>query len=155
MPYYKAEYDANGHEVTIQQVRGPDSSHGASEPGAWINGSAVYLSAFEENPSMVPEAFQDVDVNDVDDVERLVSFLVNEERLICPKCNDTFPIENSVGTGFAGVKCGKCANRDSTCEDGGSHDWNCVNPHQKHNARVATKYSCEKCPATKQTTPTG
>ncbi|AGM11593.1 hypothetical protein M199_gp073 [Halogranum tailed virus 1] len=155
MPHYKAEYEANGRDVTIQQVRGPDSRMGASEPGAWIDGKAVYLSVIEENPKIVPEAFRPSDLMDVSEVEKVVSWLVSEDRLVCKKCSDTFPFENNVSTGFAGVKCGKCANRDATCTDGDSHDWKCTNPHQKHNARVATKYSCQKCPATKSTTPTG
>lgn len=155
MAYHKAEYESNGHNVVIQQVRGPDSPSGASEPAAWIDGSAVYLDTLIENPEAVPEAFRLTDRMNLDAVEKVVSYLVSEERLVCPKCSDTFPIENSVGTGFAGVKCGKCANRDKTCKDGGSHDDKCTNPHQKHNARVATRYKCKKCGRTRKTTPTG
>jgi len=155
MAYHKAEYEANGFDVTIQQVRGPNSPSGASDPAAWIDGKAVYLSVIAEHPEIIPEDFRPEDVTNIEDVERLVAYLVSEARLVCKKCNDTFPFENNVSTGFAGVKCGKCANRDSTCDDGDSHNYKCMNPRQKNNARRATKYKCQKCGRIRKTTPTG
>lgn len=155
MPYYKRETEANGHNVVVQQVRGPESKSGASSPGAWINGKAVYLSVVRDHPECIPEDFVPDDFMNVQQVERLVAYLASNSLLLCKKCNDTFNIEDSVSTDFAGVKCKKCSERARTCDDGGKHDLKCLNPHQKHNARVATKYKCTKCGKKSQTTPTG
>jgi uncharacterized protein YbaR (Trm112 family) len=157
MTHYKHEGEVNGYEVTVQQVRGPDSDVGASEPSAWIDGWAVYLSVLEENPEIVPEEFQPDDLMAVDDVRKVVSYLVDNGLLICKKCNSTYPVENAVGTGFAGNKCGECASNDAECPDSpdGEHHDECTNPRHKHNARMPTKYKCKHCGRKRQTVATG
>lgn len=150
MTYKQEEFEVNGIEVTIQQVRGPDSDHGASEPSAWLNGGAAYAKEAKE---VTP-----LDVSDLSpykQVKAIVAFMVDNRVRFCPKCETFRDVDNFVSTGFAGRKCQKCANHDNTCEDGGEHDFECLNPSQKHNARVATKYKCQKCGYKKSTTPTG
>jgi hypothetical protein len=150
MTYRKEEYSESGIDVTIQQVRGPDSSHGASEPSAWLNGGAAYATH-------ALEAY-DFDVSDkepFDKVKTVVDFMVDNRVRFCKKCDTFRDVDNFVSTGFAGRKCQACANKDNTCKDGDTHDDECVNPHQRHNARVATKYKCTKCGRTRKTTPTG
>ena len=150
MTYFKQEYEIDGIEVTIQQVRGPESSHGASEPSAWINGGAAYaLDAIEALPLDVSGK------SPLDKVKVAVAFMVDNDVRFCKKCNTFRDIGTFVSTGFAGRKCSVCADRDSTCSDGDSHDYKCLNPNQKHNARVATKYKCKTCGKKKSTTPTG
>lgn len=157
MTHYKHECEANGHEVTVQQVRGPESSHGASEPSAWIDGWAVYLSTLEENPEIVPDEFYPDNFMDVDEIRKVVSYLVDNELIICPKCDSTYPVENAVGTGFAGNKCGECAKSDAECPDSpdGEHDYEITNPRHRHNARMPTKYKCQHCGRKKKKPATG
>jgi len=150
MTYQKEEYEIDGIEITVQQVRGPDSSHGASEPSAWINGGAAYATHAIEAFDMDVEAD-----TPYGKVKAVTEWMVENEMRFCKKCDTFRPIGTFVSTGFAGRKCGECANADATCKDGDSHDYKCLNPNQKHNARVATKYKCEKCGKKKATTPTG
>lgn len=150
MTYKKEEFEVDGIEVTIQQVRGPDSSHGASEPSAWINGGAAYAKdALEALPFDVSGR------TPYDKVKAAVAFMVDNDVRFCKKCNTFRDIGTFVSTGFAGRKCSVCAEKDATCEDGDSHSWKCQNPHQKHNARVSTKYKCTDCGKKRRTTPTG
>lgn len=150
MVYRKEEYTENGIDVTIQQVRGPDSDIGASEPSAWLNDGAAYatdaLEAWEFNVS---------DKEPFDQVKTVVDFMVENKVRFCKKCNTFRDVGNFVSTGFAGRKCQTCANEDKTCEDGDTHDYECVNPRQRNNARVPTKHKCTKCGRVKKTTPTG
>lgn len=150
MVYQKEEFEIEGVEVTIQQVRGPDSDMGASEPSAWIDGYSAYATdALEELP---------IDVSNrspYEQVKAAVAYMVDNGVQFCPKCESFRDSEGFVSTGFAGCKCGVCAEEDTTCEDGGEHEDECLNPRQKHNARVATKYKCVKCGRKRKTTPTG
>lgn len=154
MPHRKAEYDdVCGHEVTIQQV-----NEGGS-PSAWIDGYAAYIFTAMENCSetgvdrLVNERLESGE--EWEAIEAILSWMVTNDKYFCDKCDSFYDAENVISTGFAGHKCGACANDDATCDDGGNHDWKCTNPRQRHNARVATKYSCQKCDATKRSTPTG
>ena len=150
MTYRKEEFEVDGIEVTLQQVRGPDSSHGASEPSAWLNGGAAYATdALEVLP------FDVSNKTPYEQVKAAVAFMVDNRVRFCKKCDTFRDVDDFVSTGFAGRKCKSCANNDATCKDGDSHDDKCLNPHQKHNARVATKYKCKKCGRTRKTTPTG
>lgn len=150
MTYKKEEYTIDGIDVTIQQVRGPDSSNGASEPSAWIDSGAAYaLDAIEELPFDVSHK------TPFDQVKAAVAFMVDNNIRYCKKCDNFRDMDGFVSTGFAGRKCGVCATSDSTCDDGGDHDDKCLNPRQKNNARIATKYKCTKCGRTRKTTPTG
>lgn len=150
MVYRKEEYTENGIDVTIQQVRGPDSSVGASEPSAWLNGGAAYATAALD--------VWDFDLSDeepFDKVKAVVDFMMQNQVRFCKKCNTFRDIDSFVSTGFAGRKCQSCANEDNTCQDGNSHNDECLNPRQKRNARVSTKYKCTKCGRIRKTTPTG
>jgi len=153
MTYKQEEYTIDGIELTIQQVRGPDSSHGASEPSAWIEGGAAYAKA-------ALEAF-DTDVSDkspYEQVKTVTEWMVHNEVRFCKKCETFRSLGTFVTTGFAGRKCGKCANADNFCEDnpnGDSHEDKCQNPRKKNSARVPTKYKCVHCGRNRRTTPTG
>jgi len=153
MAHRKEEYDAAGHEVTIQQVRGPDSPSGATEPSAWIDGKAAYT---DDALEYVP-----IDVSGLDKwdaIKRLMAFMADNDVYFCKKCNTFYDCNDSSGTGFAGHQCGDCARGAARCPDnpdGDGHEDECLNPSQKHNARVPTKYKCEHCGRTRQTTPTG
>lgn len=150
MTYRKEEYEIDGTEVILQQVRGPDSNSGESEPSAWINGGAAYaLESIEDLP------FDVSDMSPYNQVKAAVAFMVDNNVRYCKKCSTFREIGSFVSTGFAGRKCSVCADRDATCDDGGSHEDKCLNPRQKHNARVATKYKCKKCGRIRKTTPTG
>jgi len=154
MVYHKTETEVNGHDVTIQKVRGPDSSMGESEASLWINGNAVKIGD-EYDTGAVPEEFYPNDTHNVNEVKRLAAFLVDTDSVICGTCYDTMKIGTGNRFGFCDVKCDDCVKSDRTCEDGDDHSWNCTNPSQKRNARVATRYKCEKCGKTRKTTPTG
>lgn len=168
MAYRKAEYEANGHEVTIQQVRGPDSDMGASEPSAWIDGWAAYI--FDAMDSLVNDSeTADMQVAEKvkyhrengetwDAIKATLAFMTDCHVYYCKKCNRFYDYNNVTSTGFAGHKCGKCDKGDKHCPDnpgGNSHEDKCLNPRQKHNARVSTKYKCVHCGRKRQTVPTG
>jgi hypothetical protein len=150
MTYRKEEVQIDGHEVIVQQTRGPDSTHGASPVHAWVDGGKVPVS------EMLDE--YDISVsgeNAFDRVKATVRVMVNAEVRFCSKCREFRGIDSFVSTGFAGRKCHVCADKDSTCQDGDEHDDKCLNPRQKHNARLPTKYKCTKCGRVRKTTPTG
>jgi hypothetical protein len=152
MTYKRDEYSVHGHKVVIQQVRGPDSSIGASKPSGWIDGDSIYaLHAADHLPFDVSHK------SDYGKVEAVASFMITTSQRFCKECNNFRDAAGFVSTHFAGVKCGVCNHNDKRCpeSDDGSHDYECRNPHQKHNARVATKYSCKNCGKKKKSTPTG
>jgi hypothetical protein len=146
MAHRKEEYEANGHEVTIQQV---NEGGGIS---AWIDGKAAHA---EPAKSQIPIDIQTK--TDWDEVHAIVSFMVNSDVYYCTKCDSLYDYTTAVGTGFAGHKCGECAREDNHCPDSpdGDHEDKCLNPRQKRNARVATKYKCKHCGRKRRTTPTG
>lgn len=155
MTQRKSEYETNGHEVTIQQV---------NEGGSisfWIDGRAGYADKLFDNLDVFPKRVSSKIVRELDVGDRweaiktAAAFMVSQDVYFCPKCQRLYPCENVTYTGFAGHKCGKCANDDNTCKDGGDHDMKCTNPHQKHSARVSTKYKCQKCGYKRKTVPTG
>jgi len=153
MPHRKAEYDANGHEVIVQQVNeGGDVS-------AWIDGYAAYMSDALDHITDIPlsdKIERHLESGDVwEAYETLLAWMTDSDNYFCQKCNSFYNSEKVVRTHFAGHKCARCANIDKTCDDGGSHDYKCLNPRQKHNARIATKYKCKECGKKKRTTPTG
>lgn len=147
MAHRKEEYEAAGHEVTIQQVNeGGDIS-------AWIDGKAAYADAALES---VPIDTEGVEM--WDKIKRLMAFMADTDVYFCKKCNTFYDCTDSSGTGFAGHQCGDCARGAAHCADnpdGDSHEDECLNPRQKRNARVATKYRCVHCGRKRQTTPTG
>jgi len=155
MVYHKTETEVNGHEITIQQVRGPDSSMGKSEVGLWINGYAVKIADKYDDSFDVPETFYPSDTYEVNEVKRFASFLVDNDLLICGKCRNTMPADSGVTFGFCDIKCDDCVKSDRECDDNEEHSWKCTNPRQKSNARLPTRYKCEKCGKTRKTTPTG
>lgn len=155
MTYRKSEYTVNNHDITIQQVNeGGDVSF-------WIDGNSGYREKVFDNLDVFPEAFGKKAQDRLDNgnvwgaVKVLISFMVEQDLYFCPKCQTLYPSNDSVNTHFAGHKCGNCARSDATCEDGGDHDMKCLNPHQKSNARISTKYQCKKCGYRRKTTPTG
>lgn len=158
MAHRKREYEASGHSVTIQQV---NEGGGIS---AWIDGNAAHMAdAFDKLADAAPLTIANKVENLLDGGETWKAFetalgwMVDNDLYFCKKCNSFYPSENVVRTHFAGHKCGECARSDNTCPEtpDGEHDMECLNPHQKHNARVATKYKCTECGYQRQTTPTG
>jgi hypothetical protein len=150
MTYRKEEVQINGHDVIVQQTRGPDSAHGASPVHVWVDGGKVPVS------EMLDE--HDISVSEVEAFEQVktaVRVMVNADVRYCSKCSHFRDIDSFVSTGFAGRKCQVCANEDNTCQDGNEHTDTCVNPQTKHNARLPTKYKCTKCGRVRKTTPTG
>lgn len=145
MPHRKAEYEASGHEVTLQQVRED------TDPSAWIDGKAAYADhALDE----VPISLDGLDQWDA--IRRVVSFMVDNDVYFCKKCDTFYDYRNSCGTGFAGHQCAECDGAAKRCpESDDGHSDTCLNPRQKRNARVSTKYKCDHCGRTRQTTPTG
>jgi len=147
MAHRKEAYDAGGHEITIQQV------NEGGKPSAWIDGYAAH--------GRMAMDYADVDTDGLgawDALERVLAFMADNDVYFCPKCETFYDYDNAVGTGFAGHKCGDCNRDDKHCPDnpdGNSHDDECLNPSQRHNARVATKYKCEHCGRKRSTTPTG
>jgi len=150
MTYFKEEYEVSGKEIVIQQVRGPESKYGPTEPSAWIDGYAAYAL---ESANALP--FDMSGTSDIDKVKTAVSFAVVNDVRFCGECQSFEPDDTFVQTQFAGSKCGRCAAEDAICQDNDSHDWVCDNPSQRHNARVATRYTCQNCGTVKSSTPTG
>jgi len=156
---YKSDYNLSDHNVTIQIVNAGD------EGAIWIDGYAQPLEALfeamETDERSVAQKLAGIAQDQFDEgnraagLESLATYLVSMDQYVCSKCESLYPADNVVSTHFAGHKCGECATSDNTCEDGGEHEMTCVNPRQKHNARVSTKYRCEKCGYTRKTTPTG
>jgi hypothetical protein len=154
MPELKIETTINGHDVTVQQTRGPERGaacrFGESEPGIWIDDYGIATGkAFEAFP------YETDNLAWFDAACMVAGFMANNSLLFCKKCGNFYARENAVSTHFAGQKCSTCAKKDATCEDGGKHDYKCVNPSQKRNARVATKHKCNDCGSVKKSTPTG
>ena len=159
------DYIANGHEVKLLLKDEPtNTTYGGQS--AWLNGRAVYIMDAAEAmadghpsyPDFLAEVFEDVtQKSDVTKrhVHVLVSYMADTDQYICRSCGGLFDMDNAVKYGFCDVKCGACAKAAKTCTDGGSHEWKCLNPHQKRNARVPTKYKCTKCGKKRQTVPTG
>jgi hypothetical protein len=162
MTHRKREYEANGHEVTIQQVNeGGDIS-------AWIDGYAAYINSAMDslvndsetaNLQVAKKAKYNRENGETwKAIEATLAYMTDCHVYYCNKCNRFYDYNNVVGTGFAGHKCLKCKKKDDHCPDnpdGNSHEDTCLNPRQKHNARVATKYKCKHCGRKRSTTPTG
>ena len=150
MTYMKETYEVSGKEIVIQQVRGPDSKYGPTEPSAWIDGYAAHAL---ESLNALP--FDTSDKSEIDKVKAAVAFAVDNGVRFCSKCQSFEPSDTFVQTDFAGSKCGRCATKDATCQENDSHTWVCKNPSMRHNARVATRYACQHCGKTMSATPTG
>lgn len=159
MPYRKETYSANGHDVTIQQV---NESGGIS---MWIDGWAGYeqdaLRVFQKNDgfgnSLIAEKIKSTD-DQWEGLKTLLAWMTDNDYYFCHKCDSFYDSDTVSGTGFAGHICGGCASEKARCKDnptGNKHEDTCLNPHQRHNARVATKYKCEHCGRVRKTTPTG
>lgn len=159
MTYYKSEKTVSGHEVTVQQVNESGS------PSLWIDGYAQdidvaidVLANSDDRFGQKLAAQLEEKINNgnaIAGTESLAAWLVSLDQYVCTKCESLYPTENVVQTHFAGHKCGACDTSDKTCDDGGEHDMKCLNPHQKNNARISTKYQCKKCGYKRKTTPTG
>ncbi len=150
MTYMKETYEVSGKEIVIQQVRGPESKYGPTEPSAWIDGYAAHAL---ESLNALP--FDTSDKSEIDKVKAAVAFAVDNGVRFCSKCQSFEPSDTFVQTDFAGSKCGRCATKDATCQENDSHTWVCKNPSLRHNARVATRYECQHCGKTMSATPTG
>lgn len=159
MAHRKREYDANSHQVTIQQVN-PDG-----EISAWIDGYAAHEhKAIDRLSAIAPDTVVD-QVSELQDsdkewqaVEVVLAFMADNDLYFCSKCESFYDSDNVVRTKFAGHKCIECKKGDDYCPDnpnGDSHEWDCLNPRQKHNARMPTKYKCEHCGKRRRTMATG
>lgn len=167
MAHRKEEYESNGHDVTIQQVRGPDSSAGATDPSAWIDGYAVSLESAiklfvtqSENPDDLQEKVEYHRENGETwkAIKTLISWMTDCHVYYCSNCASFYDCNKVVGTGYAGHICSRCDRAKKHCPDnpdGDEHDDDCLNPRQKSNARVPTKYICKHCGRKRATTPTG
>ncbi len=152
--YYKNKTTINGHDVTVQQVNGPDSDVSKSEVGIWIDNIKVNPKEGCENCG-IPDYFTPNDVKDLKEMKPLAAFLADNDKRICGECSQVMPIDGGRRVGFAGIQCDKCRKSKAACDGGKKHNWDCVNPHQKHNSRVPTRYACESCGQKKQSLPTG
>lgn len=153
-----ATYDANGHEVTVKQRNGSIS--------AWIDEWAVDVSGvLEDFPDndITEELREKLDYyldngNNLEALKVALSWMTSCNVYYCSKCNSFYDHNNVVGTGFAGHKCKDCDDEAKYCPDnpdGDRHVDRCLNPSDKHNARVSTKYKCKHCGRKRSTTPTG
>jgi hypothetical protein len=143
MTYYKNEGEVeSGIEYTIQQVRSPDSDIGQDDVSAWINGLAVYIDTVYDNPELVPKWLDLNDRKSVNETESLLVYLLDIEKMPCDNCERLRDIDEMVQTNFAGCECSSCA---YDCIDSNGHDYECLNPNQKNNARVHTEFKCKKC----------
>lgn len=161
MAHRKEEYEANGHRVRIQKV----NEH--SSISAWIDGNAAYLDKamdhFLENRNDLTEDLaekieHELESDDVwSAVKSLLSWQTDCGVYFCPKCDSFYDHNDRVRGGFAGHYCQDCADAEAQCEESpdGEHHDECLNPHQRNNARVSTKYRCKHCGRKRQTTPTG
>lgn len=153
MAHREAEYDAAGHEVTILQVNEGGDIHG------WIDGWAAYFDDAVEHLSEVPDDITEK-VNESDKwsaMETLFAWMVENDKYFCKNCKSFYNSDDVSSTGFAGHQCMSCNLEEQICPDSptGDHDDECLNPGQKRNARVPTKYRCVHCGRKRQTTPTG
>jgi hypothetical protein len=162
MAHRKEEYSANGHEVIIQQV---NEGGGIS---AWIDGYAAHI---HDAMDAMAESDRDIETDISDKVKHHLSdseewhaikatlaWMCDCHVYYCKKCERFYDSNEVVGTGFAGHKCTWCDAEDKRCPDnpdGDSHEDRCLNPSDKHNARVATRYKCKHCGRKRSTTPTG
>ena len=107
----------------------------------------------EADLSEVPEHFHPS--KDLEDRKKFASFLVDTEQYVCGKCGKLYPMDTGGAYPFAGVMCQECVDRKNHCPENDSHDFECINPHQRHNARVDTKYKCKHCGQKKVSPATG
>lgn len=136
-------YEADGHEVKVMET---DSS-----VYGYINGKAINWK--DADLSAVPTEFQPTET--FESVKRFMAYCVNFDVRVCGKCGVLF----EAGTGgtypFAGIQCAHCNDKGVYCPDGSEHSFEVLNPHQRHNARVATKRKCSNCGYRKDSPPTG
>jgi uncharacterized protein CbrC (UPF0167 family) len=152
MVHRKEEYTHSGHDLTIQQV------NERVTPSAWINGKAAHEHAAIDNVSKEKLDGLNKSEDEWKAVKTIVEYMAENDLYFCKNCNEFYNYTNSSNTGFAGHQCGKCANEQATCPDnpnGDKHEDECLNPHQRNNARVPTKYKCIHCGRRRRTTPTG
>jgi len=156
-PMRKEEYEACGHEVTLQRVNESSDIH------AWIDGRAVHLDILIESVSNswpIQSLIGDEKIhrNDWNTIERIVAIMVDMDLYFCKSCERFYNSDNAVTTGFAGHKCHRCYEQKMSCPDNphsDSHDMHVTNPSDSHNARVPTRRRCKYCGHQTQTTPTG
>jgi len=149
MTYRKEKSTINGHETVVQQTRGPDSDWGATKPVTWIDRKSGYTGR------AIRVWFPSVDEGDFSANKTLLRVMAENDLLYCKKCDTFYNSDESVGTGYAGHKCRDCHEADESCQDGNEHNYKCLNPSQKRNARMPTKFKCKNCGHTKQSVPTG
>lgn len=162
MAYRKEEYDAGGHEVVIQQV----NEH--NNPSAWIDGYAACTNAamdslINDSETADTEIADKIAYHKQNDelwkaIKTTLSFMVECHVYYCTSCGHFYDHKDVSSTGFAGHQCGDCARSAATCPDnpnGDTHSDECINPRQKRNARVPTRYKCMHCGRKRKTTPTG
>lgn len=153
----KKEMEASGHEVTVQQI-------GGASVKAWIDGFYVPLTQVREHldefPARISEHARDLsdDGDEWEEVMLIVAYMVNHDLRFCTDCQHFYDADDVVRTGMAGHKCASCDADDKYCEenpDGNEHEETCLNPRQRTNAKMATKYQCDHCGRIRRTTPTG
>jgi len=142
MTYYENKGEVNGIEYTIQQVRSPDSKMGQDDVSAWIDGLAVYLDTIENNPEIIPTSFEINNIKNIGDIKAVMAYLLDTEQMPCKQCEELRDIDDMIQTNFAGCTCRSCK---YDCENSNGHDYTCLNPGQKNNARVHTKFKCDNC----------
>lgn len=156
----KLQYTASGENVVIHYQDDPsDTTYG--NHAAWFDGgsTAINLKAGYQNQSQFPDWLQEklseklVDAS-LGEIESLLAYLADNSLLLCG-CGRAFPKDNKVSTGFAGVKCGKCAEEDAYCPetDDNTHEMTCVSG--RNNARKPTVSKCTECGYKNKTPPTG
>lgn len=156
MPHRKEEHEVNGHEVVIQQV------NEGSDVSVWFDGYAGYIdeamSHVDETPVSRKVARHLEAGEQWHAVKAMAAAMAELSVYFCTDCDSFYDADKVVRKHFAGHRCEDCANSEKQCSENPeseTHDYKTLNPHQRHNARVATKYKCKHCGHKKQSTPTG
>lgn len=135
----REDYDVNGTKVSIVH----DSLYINEKNMDWTKADL----------SNVPEEFYPS--NKKKNIKKFASFLVETEQYVCGKCGALYPNTEGGTYPFAGVMCQECVDDKNTCPENDEHDFKCINPNQRNNARVDTKYKCKHCGKKKISPATG
>lgn len=136
-------YETDGQEVKVMETD--------CDTHLYINGLAIKWQ--DADLSSIPSEFQPTD--DFEAVKRFAAYCVDNGIRVCGKCGIIFESGTGGTYPFAGIQCSHCDNKDVYCPDGSEHNFECLNPGQRHNARVATKRKCADCGYRKDSPPTG
>lgn len=156
----KHTFDTPDECVTIHETDRP----GGTKYSAWFgDGSeSLHLSTLWENqatlPAWVRESMSEsLRGEDLSLVKTVVAYLADSGQMVCGNCGCLFDRTDRHSRGFAGTICHGCYSDAKACPESGDgeHKDRCLNPSQKSNARIPTRYKCEECGRTRSTTPTG